>query len=294
MSLGVQRQLGASLVFSIDAIRTLGRNLAELRNLNQPMGGSGPLPYPTFGFIEYRDSRAKSNYKGIDVTFERRFTRGFGFGIAYTLSKSTDNSGEHLSTNASFPQDGYNLDAWKGPSDYDVRHRLVGNFVAELPFGTDKKWAKSGAASAILGGWTLSGIYTVRTGLPFTVTQNNSIGINMQPLPNRVGNGEGAKTVDAWFDVTAFTLAPAGTFGNSGRNILRGPGWQSGDLSLQRRVKLSAERFGATLRWDVFNVFNHTNLGLPDPNISNTATRGTITQLSGDPRIMQFSLRLDF
>jgi hypothetical protein len=134
----------------------------------------------------------------------------------------------------------------------------------------------------------------VRTGLPFTVTQNNNIGINMQPLPNRIGDGEGPKTVDAWYDVTAFQLAPAGTFGNSGRNILRGPGWQSADLSLQRRVKLSAERFGATVRWDVFNVFNHTNLGLPDPNISNTATRGTITQLSGDPRIMQFSLRLDF
>jgi hypothetical protein len=94
--------------------------------------------------------------------------------------------------------------------------------------------------------------------------------------------------------VTAFAAVPSGTFGNSGRNILRGPGWQSGDLSLQRRLRLSGERVGATLRWDVFNVFNHTNLGLPDANISNTATRATITQLSGDPRIMQFALRLDF
>src|SRR5712692_8401472 len=294
-SVGFQRQLGASLVVSVDGIRTKGSHLAELVNLNQPVGGSGPLPYPTFGFIEYRNSRASSDYKGIDLTVERRFSHGFGFGVAYTLGKSTDNSGEHLNTNASFPQDSRDINAWKGPSDYDVRHRFVGNFVAELPFGKGKKWATSGAGAAILGDWTLSGIYTVRTGLPFTVTQgSNNVGINMTGLPNRIGDGAGAKTVDSWYDVTAFAAVPSGTFGNSGRNILRGPGWQSGDLSLQRRVRLSGERVGATLRWDVFNVFNHTNLGLPDPNISNTATRATITQLSGDPRIMQFALRLDF
>ena len=297
-SVGFQRQLGASLVVSVDAIGTKGSNLAELRNLNQPTRGTldanGPLPYPTFGFIEYRGSRASSDYKGIDVTVERRFTKGFGFGIAYTLGKSTDNSGEHLNTNASFPQDANNIDAWKGPSDYDVRHRIVGNFVADLPFGKGKKWATSGAAAAILGDWTLSGIYTARTGLPFTVTQgSNNVGINMLGLPNKVGSGEGQKTVDSWYDATAFAAVPSGTFGNSGRNILRGPGWQSGDLSLQRRIKLSG-RLATTLRWDVFNVFNHVNLGLPDPNISNTATRGFITQLSGDPRIMQFALRLEF
>ena len=294
-SVGFQRQLGASLVVSVDGIGTKGSHLAELVNLNQPVGGRGPLPYPTFGFIEYRNSRASSDYKGVDVTVERRFSKGFGFGFAYTLGKSTDNSGEHLNTNASFPQDSRDINAWKGPSDYDVRHRFVGNFVAELPFGKGKKWATSGAGAAILGDWTLSGIYTVRTGLPFTVVQgSNNVGINMTGLPNRVGDGEGAKTVDSWYDVTAFAAVPSGTFGNSGRNILRGPGWQSGDLSLQRRLRLSGERVGATLRWDVFNVFNHTNLGLPDANISNTATRATITQLSGDPRIMQFALRLDF
>ena len=263
---------------SIDGIGTRGSHLAELANLNQPVGGSGPLPYPTFGFIEYRNSRASSDYKGIDVTVERRFNHGFGFGVAYTLGKSNDNSGEHLNTNASFPQDSRNIDAWKGPSDYDIRHRFVGNFVAELPFGKGKKWATSGAGAAILGDWTLSGIYTARTGLPFTVVQgSNNVGINMTGLPNRVGDGEGAKTVDSWYDVTAFAAVPSGTFGNSGRNILRGPGWQAGDLSLQRRLRLAGERVGATLRWDVFNVYNHVNLGLPDPNISNTATRGTIT-----------------
>jgi TonB-dependent receptor-like protein len=292
-SLGFQAELGAGMVVSIDGIRTTGDNLAELRNLNQaPTGGVGVLPYPTFGFIEYRGTRATSDYKGMDVSLERRFRAGWSFALAYTLGKSTDNSGEHLNTNVSFPQNGYDLNAWEGPSDFDVRHRFVGNFVAELPFGEGKKWAQTGFGKAVLGGWTLSGIYTIRTGLPFTVIESGNVGINMQPLPNRTGSGEGPQTVDQWYDPTAFTVVPAGVFGNSGRNILRGPGWQSADMSLQRRFKIKNSA-GATIRWDVFNLFNHTNFGLPDPNVSNT-TRATITTLSGDPRLMQFALRLDF
>ena len=292
-SIGFQRELGASVVLGVDGVGTKGSNLAELRNLNQPVNGSGPLPYPTFGFIEYRATRATSNYKGLDVSLERRFKSGWSAAIAYTLSKTTDNSGEHLNTPNSFPQNGYDLNAWEGPSDYDVRHRFVGNFVLELPFGEGKKWANTGAGKAILGGWTLAGIYTIRTGLPFTVVQNNSIGINMTPLPNRTGSGEGKQTVDSWYDVTAFPLAPNGVFGNSGRNILRAPGWQSADMSLQRRIRIK-ENAGVTLRWDVFNLFDHTNLGFPDNNVSNTLTRGTITTLGGDARLMQFALRVDF
>jgi hypothetical protein len=292
-SIGFQGELGSSFVLSVDAVGTSGSDLAELRNLNQPVGGSGPLPYPGYGFIEYRSTRATSSYKGIDVSLERRFKAGWSLAIAYTLGKATDDSGEHLNTPISFPQNGYDLSAWEGPADYDVRHRLVANFVAELPFGEGKKWATSGVGKAILGGWTLAGIYTIRTGLPFTVTQNNSIGINMTPLPNRVGDGAGPETVEQWFDPKAFALAPNGAFGNSGRNILRAPGWQSADMSLQRRFRVS-DRSGITFRWDVFNLFNHPNFGFPDNNLSNTTTVGSITSLGGDPRLMQFALRVDF
>ena len=293
-SVGMQRQLADIFVVSLDLIGALGRNLADLRNLNQPLNGNGALPYPNFGFIEWREQKATSSYKGIDFSFEKRFSRGYSFNLAYTLGKSTDQSGEHLGTPVSFPQDGSNLSAWEGPSDFDIRHRVVTNFVAELPFGEGKKWANSGASSAILGGWTLSGIFTYRTGRPFTVIQgSNNVGINMTGLPNQTGSGVGPETVDAWFNVADFPAAPSGTFGNSGRNILRGPAYSSLDFSLQRRIKLSG-RVGAILRWDAFNVFNRANLGLPDFNISNTATRATITSLAGDPRIMQFSLRVDF
>jgi hypothetical protein len=114
----------------------------------------------------------------------------------------------------------------------------------------------------------------------------------MTGLPNRIGDGEGAKTVDSWFNLTAFQAVPSGTFGNSGRNILRGPGLWNVDAALNRRVAIGGRR-AIEARWEIFNLFNTVQLGLPDSNISN-ATAGTITSLAGDPRVMQFSLRVVF
>ena len=301
-SVGVQREFLGTFVVTVDGIMTWGRNLAALVNLNQPLatgaGGNalGARPYTDFGsFIEWRQQIGKSSYKGIDLTIERRFSKGYSFGLAYTYGDSTDNTSEHLTAlgSNSFPQDSRNLDVWEGPSDYDVRHRFVGNFVAELPFGKGKKWATDGAGAAILGNWTVSGIYTAHSGLPFTVNQsNNNVGTRMTGLPNLIGNPEGPQTREQWFNVAAFEAVPSGTFGNAGRNILRGPNWSTLDFTLSRRLNFGS-RTSALLRWDVFNAFNRVNFGLPDRNRS-AATIGTINALSGDPRIMQLSLRLQF
>jgi hypothetical protein len=301
-SVGGQREILKDLVLSVDFVYTKGSNLASLVNLNQPLptaagnNALGPLPYPNFGFIEWRAQNGRSEYKGVDLGVEKRFSHGYSFGVSYTLGDSKDNTSEHLTTQGSnsFPQNSRNLDDWFGPSDYDVRHRLTVNFVAELPFGEGKPHAQQGAARAILGGWTLSGIFALRSGRPFTINQSaNNVGLNMTGLPNQVGDPAGDETVDRWFNTAAFQAVTSGTFGNAERNSLRGPGWQSLDLSLSRRFNLSS-RLAATFRWDVFNVFNHTNFGLPNRNISDAAVFGTITSLGGDPRIMQLSVRLQF
>jgi TonB dependent receptor/Carboxypeptidase regulatory-like domain/TonB-dependent Receptor Plug Domain len=300
-SLGFQREIVKHVVLTVDGIYTKGTNLATLVNLNQPLPRAGNdalgvLPYPNFGFIEWRDQNGKSEYKGIDVGLEKRFSEGYGFGVAYTLGDSEDNTSEQLTTQGSnaFPQNSRDFSAWYGPSDYDVRHRLTVNFVAELPFGAGKRWGGSGVGRALLGGWTVSGIFAARSGRPFTVNQSsNNVGQSMTGLPNVVGDPAGAETVDQWFDKAAFQAVSSGTFGNEHRNQLRGPDWKSFDLSLQRRIDLG-RRVGATLRWDVFNVFNRTNFGLPNRNLSDAATVGTITSLAGDPRLMQVSVRLVF
>jgi hypothetical protein len=290
-SVGAEKMFAGSYVVSIDLVGTKGRNLANLVNLNQPIGGSGPLPYPDYGFIEWREEEGSSDYKGMDLGFRRRFSEGWSFGLAYTLSDCTDDTAEHLATGGSpsFSQDARDLDAWEGPCGYDTRHRFVGNFIVELPFGREG----SGLTKALLGGWTVSGVYAQRSGRPFTVTQgSNNVGQGHTGLPNQIGTGQGPETVDKWFEPADFEAVPSGTFGNAGRNILRGPGWKGLDLSLQKAFQAGRARL--SLRWDVFNVFDTVNFGLPDSNISNASTVGTIRSLSGDPRLMQFSARLTF
>src|SRR5204863_874093 len=204
------------------------------------------------------DQDGSSTYHGLELMLERRFSHGYGFRFAYTLSKATDNSGEQLFSGGSpsFLQDATNRDSWQGPADQDTRHRVAANWIYDIPVGKGRKWVNSGAAADILGGFTFSGILTARTGRPFTVTQsNNNVGNLMTGLPNRVGDGEGPKTVDSWFDKTAFQAVPSGTLGNAGRNILRGPGLFNVDIAVQRRFALTGQT-AIELRWEIFNLFN--------------------------------------
>lgn len=295
-SAGMQREITPTIVVSADYVGTRGANIWTLRNLNQVNPATRVAPYPSLGaFIEYTDQDGTSRYNGLELTFERRFSRGFGFRAGYTLSKATDNSGEHLFSGGSpsFMQNALDRDSWKGPADQDTRHRLGANWIVELPFGEGRRWLSSGAGGKILGGFTFSGIVSARTGRPFTVTQSsNNVGSSMTGLPNRIGDGEGQKTVDSWFDVTAFQPVTSGTFGNSGRNILRGPGIFNIDTALDRRVNLGGQR-AIAVRWEVFNLLNSVQLGLPEANISNNAV-GRISRLAGDPRVMQFALRFLF
>jgi hypothetical protein len=291
-SAGLQREFPLGMVVSADFIYTRGSNLATLVNLNQRLPNAagnnalGVAPYPNFGFIEWRAQNGKSAYKGVDLGLEKRFARGHAFGVSYTLGDSKDNSSEQLTTQGSnaFPQNARDFDSWYGPSDYDVRHRFTANFVWELPLGQN----------IIARDWVVSGIYTKRSGRPFTVNQaGNNVDTNMTGLPNVTGDTTGPETVDQWFNIAAFTPVASGFFGNEQRNRLTGPGFQNVDLTFQRRIHIGP-RLAATLRWDIFNVFNTVNFGLPNRNVSDTATFGTISSLSSDARIMQIAARFTF
>jgi hypothetical protein len=293
---GVEHDLGRELVVSADVVGTQGRHLASLVNLNQRLNGNGPRPFPQFGFIEWRSQEGQSSYKGLELGVRKRLSEGYSFGVGYTLSESRDWGAEHLGAQGSpsFPQDARNLEAWEGPSDYDTRHRFGSNFIVELPFGAGKPWATTGVPSAILGGWTVAGIYSFGSGRPFTVRQgNNDVDQNMTGMPNLVGDPKGPETIDQWFNVTAFQPVPSGTFGNAGRNILRGPNFQTLDMTISRRFDVMS-RFAVTARADIFNVFNRTNFGPPERDLGNPSTVGRITSLAGDPRVMQLSVRMAF
>jgi hypothetical protein len=232
-------------------------------------------------------------YHGMDLSFEKRFSHGYSYRVSYTVGDAKDSAPEHLNASSGRPQNGRDLESWYGASDFDIRHRFVANFIAELPFGEGKPYLQQGAASHILGGWLISGIWSARTGRPITITQgNNNVGAGATGLPNLTGDPQGAETVDQWYNPAAFTQVPSGTFGNAGRNILRGPGFATFDTSIQRQIKFT-DRYNTTVRLDIFNLFNRANFGLPDSNIV-SATAGVISTLGGDPRVMQLSVRFGF
>jgi len=295
---GVERQLRGAFVVSADVIGSVTRNLAVLRNLNQPLLGTldanGPRPFPTFGSnLQWREMTGEGNYKGLDLSFEKRFGSGYSYRTSYTLSEARDQAPEHLNAASGRPQNGRDLESWEGPSDFDIRQRLAANFIVELPFGPGKPMLQDGVAGQILGGWLVSGIYSARTGRPITIQQaTNNVGPGAEGLPNLIGDPDGPQTVEAWYNKAAFELVTSGRFGNAGRNIIRGPGFVAFDLSLQKRVSFT-DRFNATLRWDIFNVFDRANFGLPERNIA-SATAGVISTLAGDPRVMQLSIRVGF
>jgi hypothetical protein len=289
-SIGAERQIARDFVASADLVGNYGTDIAVLRNLNQPANGNGARPSPNFGHIQWRDPIGESEYLGLDVSLEKRLSKGYSYRVSYTIGEARDQAPEHLAATSGRPQNTNDIAAWEGPSDFDVRHRFVANFIVETPVGTGRRYDLGPTGNAILGGWIVSGIYTARSGRPFTVNQGSLEGAAW--VPNVVGDPEGPKTIEQWFDVGAFQRVPAGVFGDAGRNTVRGPGYVAFDMSVQRRIPIR-NRVAASLRWDVFNLFNRANFGNPNPDIT-SSTAGVISSLAGDPRVMQFSFRLHF
>jgi hypothetical protein len=185
-------------------------------------------------------------------------------------------------------------------SNMDVPHNFKSQAMYELPFGTGKRLLnQGGVVDAIAGGWQVSSIFTMQSGLPFTPTVAGTNGSNSLAgtwLPNVVGD----PTISDWtlaryFDPSAFAKPAAFTFGNAGRNILRGPGQMQMDLSLAKVVRLSKLTEGAQLqlRFDATNALNHPSFGNPNASIGGPDA-GKITSMSVSPRLIQLVARFSF
>jgi len=258
-----------------------------------------PRPDPRFDDIDLLESRANSNYNALQMRFQQRLTRGFSALASYTWSKSIDDASNFFSSagDPNFPQNSYNVAAERGRSNFDVSHRLSVSYSYELPF----KHA-DGVAGKLVNGWETFGIVTLQTGRPFTVallsdidnsgTGRSILGFGANDRPNLVGNPELSNpTTSQWFNTAAFAFPAPGTFGNAGRNILEGPGFQSVNASLVKNTRFS-ERVNLQFRAEAFNLFNHPNFNLPD-NFLGSPTFGRITS-ARDPRHIQFGLKLLF
>ncbi len=225
---------------------------------------------------------------------EKRLSKGVSFLTAYTWSKSIDNSSQ-FDTNSPNPQ---NYTSYmRGPSNFDQTHRVVLSGLWELPFGKGRTWLNSAnrGVDAILGGWNLGGIFTGATGFPYTVgipVDRANIGTGGQ-RPNVIGAAALSNpTIDRWFNGDAFALPDLYTFGNAGRNILRGPKVVNLDFSIMKRFRTFEKQF-VEFRSELFNSTNTPNFSTPSSTIGNAST-GRIFGVTNTARQIQFALRYEF
>jgi hypothetical protein len=230
----------------------------------------------------------------------------------YTYAKSIDNGSESatasnnpIASGGGLPQDSFHLDAERGLSDFDLRQRMVISSIYELPFGKGKKYLgnSNGVVDAFLGGWQVNGILQAQSGSPFEAeVANGSSDINSGPdgavRPYLIGNPRltSGQSTNHWFNVAAFAVpgqagTPADTFGNAGRNILRGPDLSNLDFSMFKNFRIT-ERVKLEFRSEFFNLFNHPNFALPNPAVDQPQA-GIITG-AGSPRLVQFAMKLLF
>ena len=308
----IERQIGRRGVLEVAYVGSKGTKLLTARDINQPQPGVLPpgLPFvprpdPRFDDINLLESRANSNYNALQARFQQRLARGFSGLVSYTWSKSIDDASNFFSSagDPNFPQNSYNVAAERGRSNFDVRHRLSASYSYALPFGKGRRFlADDGWLTGILSGWETYGIVALQTGRPFTVsllpeidnsgTGRSILGFGANDRPNLVGNpNASARTTLEWFNTAAFAFPAPGTFGNAGRNILDGPGFQNVNASLVKNTVLT-EGVNLQFRAEAFNLFNHPNFNLPD-NFLGSPTFGRITS-SRDPRRIQFGVKLLF
>lgn len=309
----VERELPGSSLLSVGYVARRGVHNLRQADINQPtlatvlanpgVNINALRPYKGFGSIRQINGVANSMYNSLQVAWNRHVSTNLQFGVSYTFSKSMDDG----SNDRDVVPDTYDTSMLWGPSEFDVRHILVINYLYELPFFR----GQSNLAAKILGGWQISGITQFQTGTPCSVAgssdyagvgqdANYGCGVNGQYW-NVVGNPRIIGTFGSsgqYFatknpDGSAIFRQPAaGTFNTQRvRDLIHGPGFQNWNMGLFKTIPVN-ERVNFQFRAEAFNVFNHPIWSAPsfDPTSS---TFGKVTSKTSE-RNMQLSLRLQF
>ncbi len=292
-----QREILSGGTLELAYAGSKGTKLLAARDFNQPLPSRNPYnprPNPSFADINLLESRGNSNFNSLQARFQQTLRRGLSALASYTWSKSIDDASGFFTTagDANYPQDSNHPALERGLSAFDERHRFTLSYSYDLPAGRGR----------LRGGWRTTGIWTFETGRPFTpyllsgVDNSNTgistLGFGANDRPNVLRNPSLDHPVpDGWFDAAAFALPPYGSFGNSGRNILTGPGIETVNLALLKDTVL-AEGQTLQFRAEIFNSLNHPNFDLPD-NFLGSPTFGKV-QSAGAPRRIQFGLKFLF
>ncbi len=285
-----EHEFAKDTVIEVAYAGSKGTHLQRRYDLNQQLRGvpGNPRPFPAFGTINFINDGSNSIYTSGVVTVRRRFSRSFFVRMAYTYSKSLDetsNTGGTVQYNFGSAQDSRNLKGERGRSDFDFGHAFTGSFIFQPK--VSRRFA--------FKDWQLSGTTTMYTGPPFTPRVANFNYLNGEASrPDRIGKGTLAgPSSEQWFDRTQFPVVPVGgfRFGSSGRNILDGPGTFNMNASLSRRFRIR-EGVAAQFRFEAFNTLNRVNLNLPENRVD--IISGGLIARAKDNRVLQMGMRFEF
>jgi len=323
--LGFEYQMASQTVLGISYAGSSGQHLYGFYNGNQALPSPDPAaplaprrPFPAIdGTIDAFRSNTSSNYNSLQVSLEKRMTHGLMFQASYTYAHALDNaSSASLGSlaNGDFRDQRFPFLEY-GNADFDVRHRFTLSYSYDLPFGRGKMFAGNahGVIDQIIGNWQIAGITSAGTGNYFTVTDpfvnssntdcGGTVGYNCS-RPNVVGNPNATPCQPGtFFNTCAFTSnLVQGTYGNERRNQVRGPGFQTWDMTFAKLFPVK-EQMRVEFRADFFNIWNHTNplwgpigaAGQVEPVAIeiNTPQFGQY-QAARDPRLVQFALKFYF
>jgi hypothetical protein len=344
---GFQYQLGKDMVIESNYVGTFGHKLTDIEgranfdgqtacnsgpyaagtpcyNAGYPDGFSDGHINPAYGNISYRTNCCDSNYHAWQTTMRKRFSGGLQFNGNYTFAKGMDDVSDTFTTKNSsvnaYPTDSMDPHFDYGPADYNIKHRIVGSFVYDLPFAKSSRW---------LGGWNVSGIVSWQTGADFSVLNadvdsnsdaqfndraayigpggvNNAINHNVSPAhgylsqnPANWGSLTGP-TTGLETGIACPTSVNMGLWCEQGemeRNTLVGPGFFNTDFGVGKSIKIN-ERAAFKFEANFFNIFNHPNFQTPVNNLAESnfgeSTSTFSNQQTGGPRITQLAIRFDF
>lgn len=303
-NINLQREIMPSTVATIAYVGSHNLHMFTQLDFNPPsstiVNGRQTFALPRlstkYGALVFANAVASSRYHGLQMSLNRRFSNNWQTQVSYTFSKSMDNSsgtygldGAGMNNNGTNPT---NLNGDWGPSNFNRKHNFRVSGIYKVPFNA------KGLTGQLINGWQVSGVFTYLSGSPFSpLPANNRVFTGSGSSIGRTDAVSGAcdlyggQSLNQWFNPACFTLQPAGTYGNAGRNFIIGPNLWNFDSSLVKDWKVAklSETFALQFRAEAFNVLNHPNFQNPNNTIFSGAalnpSAGRITATNSLPRI---------
>ncbi len=312
----IQREVAQNWVIEAGYLGAISHDLYGFQDANQaiPYGyiGNGALtpvsarlPYLNYGVIQLVQDGGNADYNALSIKATRRFSQGVSVIGSYTWSKSIDDTSgiRTQGFDTLYPQNSDCIECERGLSSFDVRNRAVVSVLYDLPVGKGRRLnVNNSVLNGVIGGWELGGILTLQSGVPGSVNiggvDNASTSDGGYDRPNSTGISpyESNPTPSRWLNPAAFVEAPAGFFGNAGRNTIEGPGIANLDAEVHKQFRMPFnDHHLLQFRVEAFNSVNHPNWGMPNLNaIASHQAFGTISSTQTNMRQVQIGLKYSF